>query len=67
MGAFKLTETDTDKKGLYRIMWTCSYTETLVLLGTVAIVSVPVLVSVSVNEPLIVHVVSLNVMFSKTR
>ena len=47
-GPLTLTETETDKNGLYEIVWRCSYcTETLIPLGTVAILSV----SVSVNIP----------------
>ena len=37
-GALTLAETETDKNGLYRIVWRCSYwTEKLMPLGTVAI------------------------------
>ena len=50
------TNTETDKIGLYRIVWRCSRrTETPMALGTAAILSVlasvSVLVSVSVNLP----------------
>ena len=51
------SDTKTDKNGLYRIPWTCSYcTETPMPFGTVPtlsdLVSVSVLVTVGVNMPL---------------
>ena len=50
--AFTITDTKTDKNGLYRIVWRCSYC-TLMSLGAAAILSVSVsaLVSVSVDAP----------------
>ena len=51
LGKTPLTETETDKNALYRIVWRCSYCiDTLTPLGTVAILSVSF--SVSGNEPL---------------
>ena len=51
LGKSPLTETETDKSVLYRIVWSCSYCiDTLTPLGTVVILSVSF--SVSGNEPL---------------
>ena len=51
-GAFTLTETATNKNGLCRIMWRCSYCiKTPLPLGTAAIISVAVSVKVCLHWP----------------